>query len=102
MYTIERVPYSPTAREIAYDLIPKLRDGVELPGSDVMQGVRFKDDDSVFIRLESMTKEGDFMTCPRASVELALIEAARSDYWYEHEKEYEMELPTDDMEDGDD
>lgn len=102
MYTLERTPYSPKAREIAYDLIPKLRDNVELPGSDVLQGIRFKDDDSVFIRLESMTKEGEFMTRPRACVTAALIEAARSDYWYEKEKDYEMELPTDGMDEDDD
>lgn len=86
---MDRVAYRPMSKAHAYELIKQIRDTIELPVTDAMIGERFKSDDAVYVRLESMYAEGEFMRCPRASVEGALIDAAQSDYWYANEKDYE-------------
>lgn len=92
MTTIDRVPYSPKSKQLAYDLLPLMRSLVELP-DDALRGVRFNSDDSVFVRLESQVTEEEFMIQPRSSLFEVLIDAARADSWYENEKDYDMDLP---------
>ena len=86
---MDRVPYSPTAKDKAYSYIIATRYTITLPVTDAMEGMRFKSNDAVYVRLESMYPEVEFMRCPRACVEGALIDAAQSDYWYCYEKSYE-------------
>ncbi len=97
MVSIERIPYSPAGKARAYRWLDHCRASVELP-DDAIQGVRFKDNDSVFLRLESLIPEAEFMTCPRASIHEALIDAARSDHWYEFEKDYDEYATVEDSE----
>lgn len=100
MVSIDRIPYSPVGKARAYRWLDHCRLIVELP-DDALRGVRFNCNDSVFVRLESLVPEAEFMTCPRASIFEALVDAARSDHWYEYEKDYDMELPMESDEEDD-
>ena len=91
-WSMDRIAYSPVSVAHAYEIIKQVRPTLELPTTDAMAGHRFNSDDAVFLRLESMYAEGEFMRCPRASVEGALIECAQSDWWYTYEKSYEDDL----------
>lgn len=88
--------YSHNMREAALVFIKIERCFVNLP-TDSMKGRRFNDDDSVFDRLESATNEKEFARRPLEAVDAALIDAAKSDHWYEYEKDW-----GDDEEDQDD
>jgi hypothetical protein len=80
--------YRQDIREVALVLIKAARPIIELPTSEVMRGARFNDDLGVLWRLESMTKENDFVHDPILGISNALVDAAQSDFWYEHEKDY--------------
>lgn len=88
-WSMDHVAYSPVSKAKAYELFNTVRDTIEIPTTDAMRGDRFEHDDRVFLRLESMYAEGEFMKCPRACIEGALIECAQSDWWYAHEKKWD-------------
>lgn len=87
---VDRVRYTDDAKARAYGLIPVTRLWLPLNG-DTLRGYRFKSDELVFLRLESMYAESEFMKCPILCVEHALLDAASADYWYEREKDYGSE-----------
>lgn len=90
---LERKAYHPAVKEIAIALIQKLRPFLILRG-DAETGRRFNDDAHVFALLESGTTEQEFREEPHASVDGALLEAAESDFWYNHEKKYDFDEET--------
>lgn len=94
-WTIDRIAYSPIWQHTARELIPVVRRTLDDLPSDALQGIRFRDNESILVRVESMFSEPEFMTSPRACISAALVDAARSDYWYANEKDYgdEPELP---------
>jgi hypothetical protein len=85
---LDRKQYHPAVKEIAIALIQKLRPFLVLRG-DAEKGRRFNDDNHVFTLLESGTTEQDFREEPHANVDGALLEAAESDFWYNHEKKWD-------------
>lgn len=87
-WSMDHAAYSPASTAKAYSLFGAVRDTIELPTTDAMIGDRFKNDDRLFLRLESMYAENEFMKCPRACIEGALIECAQADWWYAHEKNW--------------
>lgn len=84
---INASPYNEGLRQVALQLILHARELVELPPY-AEKGVRFYHNDGVLWRLESARSEDDFVLDPVAAVFGALIDAAQSDYWYSHEKEW--------------
>lgn len=90
MIYVDRIRYDTYARSYAFMLIRQTRTFLHL-GPEEEQGVRFKDDDYVFCSLESMFTQSEFGKDPIHAVERALHEAGRSDYWYNHEVDYDDE-----------
>ncbi len=86
---LDRVAYSEAARSVFDIAVNHRRLGLKL-GDDALRGMRFGSDSGVLARLESMFTEGEFMACPGTRIDAALIDAAQSDHWYTHEKDYEM------------
>lgn len=64
--------------------VVKLHEGAET-------GSRFNDDQLVLMRVESMFYEVEFIHEPLRTVEGALLDAAKADYWYNREKEWGLE-----------
>lgn len=88
-WSMDHAAYSPVSKAKAYSLFDAVRDTIEIPTTDAMIGDRFKNDNRLFLRLESMYAEEEFMKCPRACITGALIECAQADWWYEHEKKWD-------------
>jgi len=82
--------YSVPVRRFLIEQIKNRRPLVEIYG-DALRGVRFNDDISVSIRVESNYDEETFMACPAMVVDAMLLDAAQSDYWYTFEKDYDDE-----------
>ena len=80
--------YSLPVARYAFEQIENRRPLVDI-GADAERGVRFKDNRSVLIRLESNFTEEEFMADTVGTVDAMLIDAAQSDYWYTFEKKYE-------------
>jgi len=86
-WTMERKLFSEDARDVFAVAVGHRRAILQLP-ADTTRGARFNDDESVLVRVESACTEAEFMACPGPSIDRALIDAARSDHWYEVEKDY--------------
>jgi hypothetical protein len=84
---INAVKYSPFMKSHAIHLFHALRDRILLP-TDALKGLRFNSDDRVLWILESNSTEAQFIEDPGFLAGHALIEAAKSDYWYAAEKDY--------------
>lgn len=82
------VKFSDDVRDVALSLIGHAREVVKLP-EWAERGVRFNHDAGVLWRLESMFDEDTFLRNPLPAVEAALVDAAKSDYWYTQEKDYD-------------
>lgn len=95
--SVMRIKFSDFARAVFETAIDHRRAEIKLP-PDASRGVRFNDDTSVLVRLESMFTEDKFMGCPGATLDAALTNAAQSDYWYDYEKDYEWPSGNDDCE----
>jgi len=91
--------YSEPVRRFAVEQIKNRQSTVDIPvdtvyhqchahGSNMEKGVRFNDDLGILWRLESQATEEEFMADPILTVDSALMDAAASDYWYTHEKDY--------------
>lgn len=93
--SMDAVKFHPDVREVAIALIDCARELVELP-MEAERGVRFNYTPGVLWRAESMFSEDDFLREPLRVVFGALIDAARSDYWYSHEKDYSYETEVED------
>lgn len=85
---MDALKYSDDVRALAREFIILTREHVQLP-ADAERGVRYDYNDGVLWRLEGMFTEDEFLNDAVHAVEMALIDAAKSDYWYSHEKEYE-------------
>lgn len=97
-WAIDRETFSDAARKVFSVAVNHRREGLRLP-DDAERGGRFGDDGAILARLESMFTEAEFMECPGMRIDSALIDAAQSDHWYNHEKDYEMpEMEIDDDE----
>ena len=79
--------YSTVSKASAFALMKALRDRVILP-EDALMGTRFNSDEHTLWVLESQTTESDYKEDPVFAVTRALVESARSDHWYEKEKDY--------------
>lgn len=86
-WSMDRTPFSQVAREVLAAMLNARRLGLRL-ADDAERGMRFNDDNAILARLESMFTEGEFMACPGLRIDSALTDAAQSDYWYNHEKDY--------------
>lgn len=87
--TSNEIPhYDPITQKIALSLIARIREGFAL-SNGMEAGTRFKDDEYVLSVLETQAKEGVFTEFPITSIAEALETAARTDYWYAHEKQYD-------------
>lgn len=91
------VKYHDDVRQVALSLIGHARVVVALP-MEAERGVRFNYTEGVLWRLESMFSEDEFLREPLQSVDGALIDAARSDWHYTHEKEYDFEYEVEEWE----
>lgn len=80
--------YDPSRRAQAIYLMQHLRDRIVLP-DEAEKGFRFKNDSHVLWVLESQATEAQFTEDPVFHATAALIESAKSDYWYNHEKDYD-------------
>lgn len=99
-WTMDRVKYSEWALYVAVRLIERRRPYMQLP-DDAERGVRFNSNDAILARLESNYTEIEFNVCPGLSVEAMLLDAAKSDYWYAHDKDYGYESVEDNNEAND-
>lgn len=79
--------YNDGLREVAATLIEAMRGVVELP-KDAERGSLFNSTPGLIWRIESSFDAADFAMNPIAAIEWALIDAAQSDYWYSHEKDW--------------
>jgi hypothetical protein len=87
--------FSDDVREVVKDLLPHVRLVAQLP-KEAEAGPRFHSTDTMLWRVESMFSEDEFLREPLKVIEAALIDAARSDWWYAHEKE--CDYPQEDYE----
>lgn len=95
--SLDAVKFRDDVREVVISLIGHARESVELPmGAE--RGVRFNYNDGVLWRAESMFSEDEFLVDPLRVVYGALIDAARADWHYTHEKEYSYKEETEDTE----
>lgn len=83
------VKYAADVREVVVSLIGHARDVVKLP-AEAEKGLRFYHTEGVLARVESMFSEDEFIHDPLVAVNAALIDACKADYWYSHEKEWDM------------
>lgn len=95
---MDAVKYAEPVRRYALEQIRNRRDSFVLP-AEAEKDVRFKDDAGVLWRIESHYTEEEFMACPGVAVDAGLLDAAQSDWWYNHEKDYGDEP---DYDEGDD
>lgn len=79
--------YSDSARLLAVSLMDGLRDRCVLPHDALREG-RFNSNSHTLWVLESQASEAEFNEDPAFHVFRALVESARSDYWYKYEKDY--------------
>lgn len=86
--TFERKLFSEDARDVFIIAVEHRRTILQLP-VDAMKGSRFNSDEAVLARVESACREAEFMACPGPHIDAALTDAARSDFWYAHEKRYD-------------
>jgi hypothetical protein len=103
-WAMDRERFTWSAVDVFNIAVDHRRLGLKL-GDDAWRGERFNDDVAILARLESMFTEGEFMECPGARIDAALIDAAQSDHWYTTEKKYDCDYgPSDEMEiaEGDD
>jgi hypothetical protein len=98
---INAIKYSTENRAHVIEIIHTIRDRVLLP-TEAMKGSRFNNDDHVMWVLESQTKEEEFIHDPVFFVCKALVESAKSDHWYTHEKDYGTNDYDDDFDDDGD
>jgi len=68
-------------------VIDFIRDAITLP-DEAEKGTRFKSNDHVIWLIESGATEAEVNEQLNEAVRLGLIEAARSDWWYNHEKDW--------------
>lgn len=99
-WAMDREKFSEHARAVFDVAIAHRRANVSLPGEvpqnqrfggsggETLRGARFKDDTAVIARLESMFTEVEFLADVAGRIDYALTDAARSDHWYEFEKDY--------------
>ena len=95
---INALRYSESSRTAAVSIMRNIRERIFLP-DETKRGTRFYSDDHTMWVLESQTKEVDFTSDPVHAVTKALIESAKSDFWYNsHECDYKWN--DDDYDDG--
>ena len=87
-WKINRPLLSPAAQIAFYVHVGPRRRALELP-ADTLRGMRFLDDDAIRARIESTFTEAEFMTNIGPCIDRALEDAARADYWYHSEKDYD-------------
>jgi hypothetical protein len=85
---VNAVPFTDGMREVAIELMQHARKAIVL-SNEAERGARFNNDCDVLWRLESMFDECDFANDPIGTLVAALVDAAKSDFWYSHEKEYD-------------
>lgn len=81
------VRFAEDVRQVVLDLLPHARLVVVLP-DEAERGSRFNNNETTLWRIESMFSEDDFLREPLKTIEAALVDAAKSDYWYTHEKDW--------------
>jgi hypothetical protein len=96
----DRILFSEAARKVFDVAIPHRRLMIKL-SNNAMRGMRFNSDGAILARLESMFTEEEFMGCIGLRIDAALIDAAQSDHWYEHEVRYDNESYFEDDTQGD-
>ena len=92
--------YSEVSKADAFRLMTLLRDRIVLP-NEAEKGFRFKNDQHVLWVLESQATESQFTEDPAFHVTAALVESAKSDHWYNHEKDYDWPELYEDCDAGD-
>lgn len=90
MIIIDRIHYNSYAQSYAFHIIQQQRRAITLAVGE-SAGYRFNDDQWVLCCLESHSTPEDFGLDPVGTVDLALHEAARTDYWYSTERHYEFD-----------
>ena len=85
---VNRATFSEYARKVFDIAVNHRRSLIVLP-SNTDRGLRFNDNTHILSLLESMVTETEFMACPGLAIDGSLIGAARSDFWYVNEKEYD-------------
>jgi hypothetical protein len=73
--------YSEPSRTAAISIMHNIRERLFLP-DEAERGTRFNNDNHTMWVLESQTKEPEFTSDPVHAVANALIESAKSDWWY--------------------
>lgn len=97
-WLIDRELFTDAARKMLDVAISHRRAMLALTG-DAERGVRFSGNSAILARLESYYTEAEFMANVGPCIDKALIDAAQSDYWYNHEKKYDCDYsPTDETE----
>ena len=84
---INALKYSIENREHATKMMDVLRERIVIP-ADGIKGRRFYDNEYTLWTLETQAKEEEFTQDPVFYVCQALIESAKSDYWYTREKQW--------------
>lgn len=84
---LQRDLYTPETKDYAVSLISEMRRIIVLP-EQTMKGRRFNDNESVLSRIESAAREEAFKIDPVKFANIALVDAAQSDWWYEYEKDW--------------
>jgi hypothetical protein len=80
-------PYNLVLEEMAKSTIKYVRERIELP-PEAEKGYRFKDDGAVMARLRSWVLPQEFALAPIQYVTEALLDCAKADWWYNHEKDW--------------
>lgn len=80
--------YDAETKALALRSIELYRKVFELDLTVMLAGFRFNSDGWVFDILESQTTQEEFLISVGKSTLDALAEAAKTDYWYEYEKDW--------------
>ena len=87
---VDRKQYDAETKQLALEAIDSLRPTVYLP-PEAEAGRRFKNSEWVLALLESATPQSEFLRFPIRAIEAALLKAAQSDWYYNHEKKYDYD-----------
>lgn len=96
---VDAPKYSPTVKELVIQSIQSLRTQVLLP-DESEKGSRFHSDNHVLWLLESNIPQQEIIDNTFTWVLMALIEAARSDHWYNTDKDFDYHNHQDDDDDS--
>lgn len=99
---LNRELYTVATMEHASQVISERRELLVLDYSRELPGRRFFSTHYVLAVLESFSPESQFESDPIGTVDRALRDAAKADFWYENESQFQIDDALEDYDDDND